>query len=124
MLKSKFLIGICSVLCTIFSVYLIVNAGNIDSPAIPSTDTGRMYTLEQIYQTITSGATATKQSGGFAEPSSAPGSTIHTLDNIYAKLAEGTTDAVAGDVLADKTFITRTTGAGETAVTGTMTRKH
>lgn len=106
---------------SVLAIFIIVKAGNIDSPAVPATDTGRMYTLEQIYQTITSGTTATKQSGGFTEPSSSPGSTMHTLDDIYAKLATGITDAVAGNVLATKTFISRTAGSGETAVTGTMT---
>lgn len=105
MLKHKLnivykLVGIVG---SIFILGIInVYAGNIDSPAVPATDTGRMYTLEQIYQIITSGTTATKQSGGFTDPSSAPGSTMHNLDNIYAKLAQGTTTAVAGNVLVDK----------------------
>ena len=95
-------------------------AGNIDSTAAPSSDTTRMYTLEQIYQKVLSGTTPTKQSGGFNEPSAGPGSTMYTLDNIEAKIAAGTTTAAVGDVLDSKTFITRTTGNGETAATGTM----
>jgi len=96
-------------------------AGNLDSSAAPSSDTTRMYTLEQIYQKVTSGTTPTKQSGGFNEPSAGPTSgTMHTLDDIEAKIAAGTTSATAADVLSGKTFISRTTGNGETMTTGTM----
>ena len=96
-------------------------AGSLDQSSAPSSDTTRMYTLEQIYQKVTSGTTPAKQSGGFNEPSSGPTSgTMHTLDEIEAKIAAGTTTAAAGDVLTGKTFITRTTGNGESAVTGTM----
>lgn len=114
-------LSIITVLVSVSIIFLIVKAGEIDSPATPSTDTGRMYTLEQIYQTITSGTTATKQSGGFTDPSSAPASTMHTLDEIYAKLVTGTTDAEVVNVLTGKTFIQRTAGNGETRTTGTMT---
>ena len=84
----KILIGLCSVLVTVFSVYLYVHAGNIDSPAIPSNDTGRMYTLKNIYDYLNSvdSAVPSKPSGGFAEPSSAPAGTMYTTDSIFAKL--------------------------------------
>jgi len=98
-------------------------AGNIDSPAAPSDDAGRMYTSEQIYDKVNDGTTPTKQSGGFNEPAAGPASTMHTLDNIEGKIAAGTTNAAVGDVLDSKTFITRTTGNGESAATGTMPDK-
>ena len=44
-----------------------------------------MYTLEQIYQRLTTGNYFAKQSG-FTEPASGPGTgTMHTLDEIMAK---------------------------------------
>jgi len=45
---------------------------------------------------------------------------MHTLDEIEGKIAAGTTDATAGDVLDGKDFITRTAGSGESMVEGTM----
>lgn len=66
-----------------------------------------MYTLEQIYQKFYTGTVATKQSGGFAEPGSAPGSTMHTLDNIYGDFATdamATNGTTAADVRSGKTF--------------------
>jgi hypothetical protein len=101
----------------------IATAGNIDSPAEPEADAGRMYTLKQIYD-VASGNVAVwpaKPSGGFQEPSLGPGSTMHTLDDIQEKIAAGVTTAVAGDILDSKTALTRGAGTGELLVTGTMT---
>ncbi|MDO8261252.1 MAG: DUF1566 domain-containing protein, partial [Candidatus Magasanikbacteria bacterium] len=122
----KILVGICSVVATVSSVYIFVWAGSIDSPAIPSDDSGRMYTLEQIYQKFYNGTAATKQSGGFTEPGSAPGSTMHTLDNIYDDFitdVTATNGTTAADVRSGKTFFntsgtTRSTDWGPVA--GTM----
>jgi hypothetical protein len=63
-----------------------VLAGNTDSPG-PPTGTGseasQMYTLEQVYDRLTTGAAATKMTA-FTEPSSGPGTgTMHTLDDIW-----------------------------------------
>jgi len=81
-------------------------AGNLDSSAAPTSDTTRMYTLEQIYDKLHEGADATKQSGGFNEPAAAPGSTMHTLDNIYDDFNTdvASCNATAADVLSGKTF--------------------
>lgn len=96
-------------------------AGSLDQTLAPTDDATRMYTLEQIYQKVTSGTAPVIQSGGFNEPSTGPSAgTMHTLDAIEAKIAAGTTTAAVGDVLATKTFITRTAGSGESAITGTM----
>ncbi len=59
-------------------------AGSPDSPGAPNASAAQMYTLEQIYQRLTTGNYFTKQSA-FTEPSSAPGTgTMHTLDQIMA----------------------------------------
>ena len=114
----------CGVLFAVWSAQTVF-AGNIDSPAVPSDDAGRMYTAEQIYD-VSSGDEAVKpakQSGGFNEPAAGPASTMHTLDNIMDKLAAGVTTAGVGDILDSKTAITRGAGTGETLATGTMPDK-
>jgi len=116
---------VCSVVVASFSVYLFVLAGTITSPGDPAS-AGRMYTLEQIYQKLYTGTTATKQSGGFTEPGSAPGSTMHTLDNIYGDFTTditATSGTVAADVLSGKTFFATsgtTRGASWGPTTGTI----
>ena len=56
--------------------------GPVDPPAPPGTTSS--YTLEQIYQRLTTGNYFAKQSG-FTEPASGPGTgTMHTLDEIMA----------------------------------------
>ncbi len=59
-------------------------AGSPDSPGAPGAAAAQMYTLEQIYQRLTTGNYFAKQSA-FTEPSSSPGTgTMHTLDQIMA----------------------------------------
>jgi len=98
----------------------VAYAGNIDSPAAPSADASRMYTLEEIYDKVNDGTDPAAPSGAFNEPAAGPASTMYTLNEIEGKIAAGTTDATAGDVLSGKTFISRTAGSGESVVTGSM----
>jgi hypothetical protein len=57
--------------------------GPVDPPNPPGTTSS--YTLEQIYQRLTTGNYFAKQSG-FTEPASGPGTgTMHTLDEIMAQ---------------------------------------
>jgi len=59
-----------------------VMAGSVDSPGGPTDAGSQMYTLEQIYDLLTTG-TRTDKMTTFSEPSSAPGTgTMHTLDEI------------------------------------------
>jgi len=55
-------------------------AGSLDSPGAPSAGSG-MYTLQNLYDYLTSGAALTVQTG-FQEPTSAPGSTMKTTKEI------------------------------------------
>ncbi|MCX6355095.1 MAG: hypothetical protein NTZ78_09365 [Candidatus Aureabacteria bacterium] len=59
-------------------------AGSIDSPGAPSAGSG-MYSLTQVYDYLNSGIEVTPVPS-FQEPSSAPGSTMKTLKDIYDDL--------------------------------------
>ena len=60
-------------------------AGSLNSPAAPTSAASAMYTLEDIYNRLNANTQATKRTGAFTEPSAAPGSTGHTLDQVYEK---------------------------------------
>ena len=63
----------------------LIGAGNLDPPAGPDDPGSAMYTLEDIYNRLNDNTTATKRGGAFTEPSAGPGSTGHTLDEVYEK---------------------------------------
>jgi len=85
--KYNLLYGVVSISLTVGIGYLLIRAGNIDSPGVPDS-AGRMYTLENIYDYLTEvdSAVPTKPTGAFANPSAGPGSTMHTLDDIFSSL--------------------------------------
>jgi len=81
---SKIDIGIALVLLAPCAVMLLkAYAGSFDPPAGPGDAGSAMYTLEDIYNRLTGNTKARKRSGGFAEPSKAPGAGGHTLDQVY-----------------------------------------
>ncbi len=92
-------------------VTVMVLAGSTDSPGSPTDAGSQMYTLEQIYQRLTNGTAATKMTT-FTEPSSGPGSTMNTLDEIMGKAPalDDTNGAGLGDVTAGKTYWGLTSG--------------
>jgi len=69
-------------LSLLFTVGLsaLVIAGSLDSPGAPSAGSG-MYTLQNLYDYLTSGTALTVQTG-FQEPTSGPGSTMKTTKEI------------------------------------------
>ncbi len=85
-MRSRFLtILIVVILLAVAGVGVLYAAGNgpVDPPNPPGSTSS--YTLEQIYQRLTTGNYFAKQSG-FTEPASGPGTgTMHTLDAIMAK---------------------------------------
>jgi len=64
----------------------IVLAGSLDPSSGPKDAASQMYTLEQIYDRLDTGAVSAKMTT-FTEPVAGPGTgTMHTLDEIMAKV--------------------------------------
>ncbi len=61
-------------------------AGDLEPPAGPDDPASAMYTLEDAYNRLDTGASGEKRTDGFTEPSLAPGSTGHTLDEVMDKI--------------------------------------
>ncbi len=104
------LVGI--VVGVLLSSVAVVLAGQIDSPGAPdSNGAQQMYTLEQIYDRLDTGAETAKMTS-FTEPDSGPGSTMHALDEIMAMApaADNASGAGAADVFNSKTFWGLTSG--------------
>ncbi len=70
-------------ICTGLFLPGLVVAGDLDQPVPPDDSDGAMHTLEDIYNRLNNNTVANKRTGGFTEPSVEPGSTGHTMDQIY-----------------------------------------
>jgi hypothetical protein len=81
-------------------------AGSLTAPATPDDPSSAMFTLEDIYQRLDSGAPGALRTGPFAEPTAGPGSTGHTLNDVMAKAPalDDAAGAAAGEVASGKTF--------------------
>jgi hypothetical protein len=77
------MIGVIGIVIGVLLSTAVVFAGSLDPSAGPTDPGSQMYTLEQIYDRLSGDGNANRM-GAFQEPSSAPGSTMHTLDDIYA----------------------------------------
>jgi hypothetical protein len=96
------LIGV--VIGVLFASAAVTLAGNLNPSVGPAEAGSQMYTLEQIYDRLASGAAATKMDT-FTEPTSGPGSTMHTLNEIMAKApVTHTNGATPTHVLTGTTF--------------------
>lgn len=91
----------------------VVLAGGLN-PSGGSGEAGsQMYTLQQIYERLDTGA-AGSEMGAFTEPSSGPGTaTMRTLDEVMAAAPalDNANGAIAADVAVGKTFWGLTAGA-------------
>jgi len=76
----KKLITVALSLMFVVCLSYTVIAGSLDSPGAPSGGSG-MYTLQNLYDYLTSGAALTVQTS-FQEPTSGPGSTMKTTKQI------------------------------------------
>ncbi len=81
-------------------------AGSLDAPAPPTSSAGAMFTSNDLYNRLTSGAAGVKRTGPFAEPTAPPGPTGHTDDEIMAVMpaADNSNGATVGEVLSGKSF--------------------
>jgi len=104
MRKSVF----ATVMAAVFAILAMMPAfaGNPDTPTGAPTDpASAMFTLEDIYQRLATGATGTKRVGPFANPTSGPGATGHTLDEVMGKApAVDAGGASPADVLSGRIF--------------------
>ncbi|MCP4366007.1 MAG: DUF1566 domain-containing protein [Planctomycetes bacterium] len=113
------------ILAVILSAVLTTAAysGDTDSPAAPTDSGSAMYTLDDIYNRLSSGAAGSKRTGAFTEPVSGPASTGYTLDQVMgaAPSADDINGATASDIATGKTFWGLTSGAwGQQTGTGTI----
>jgi hypothetical protein len=69
------------VIGVLLSSAAIVLAGSLDPPSGPTDAASQMYTLEQIYDRLDTGAVSAKMTT-FTEPVAGPGATGHTLDEV------------------------------------------
>jgi hypothetical protein len=94
--------------------------GTLDSPGGPDSDAAKMYTLEDIYNRLDTGAAGVQNT--FTEPAAGPGTaTMHDLNEIMAQAPalDNTNGATETNVLDGKTFWGLTAGQWGTQ-TGTM----
>lgn len=81
-------------------------AGSLTPPAAPNDAGSAMFTLEDLYQRLDSGAPGALRTGPFTEPTAGPGSTGHTLNEVMGKAPalDDTAGAAPADVANGKTF--------------------
>lgn len=113
MRNKTMLIGVGVVIGLLLAAAGIALAGSLNPTAGPGDPGSQMYTLQQIYDRLDSGATTSRMTE-FTEPTSGPtAGTMSTLDDIMAKApaVDATNGATADQVLFDKTFWGLTAGA-------------
>ena len=97
-------------------------AGSLEPPAGPDSVDSAMYSIEAIYQRLSTGTNVAKRGAGFRGPTGPPGSTMHNLNDVMAVAPSNVVDAATtNDVRSGKTFWGLTTNEWGTQ-TGTGTR--
>jgi hypothetical protein len=85
-------------------------AGSLEAPAGPNDPESAMFTLDDIYQRLTTGAAGEKRTGAFMEPGNGPNPGTETanptLDEVMsaAPAMDNENGATPDDVAAGKTF--------------------
>jgi len=94
------------------------HGGGLDSPAAPSDAVSAMYTVEDVYNRLNTGAAGARRTGAFAEPAAGPtAGTMHTLDAVMAKVpVTNANAATAVDVLSGKVYWGLSSGAWGTNI--------
>ncbi|MCB2184513.1 MAG: DUF1566 domain-containing protein [Desulfobulbaceae bacterium] len=95
------LYGIC-----FFLLSLTGHAGELESPADPFDPASAMFSQEDLYLRMTTGAQGAKRTGAFTEPAAGPGDTGHTMDEIMevSPSLDNIDGALPDDVAEGKTF--------------------
>jgi hypothetical protein len=99
-----------------------LSAGDLDPLFSPDDAGSALYTVEDIYQRLTSGTEGALRETDFQEPADVPGSTMHNLNDLMnaAPAADSADGAKAGDVVQGKKIWGLTDGEWG-PVTGTLT---
>ena len=104
-LNKKYLISPCGIVLCALTVN--VNAASLDSPAAATDANSAMYTVDDIYYRLNTGAAGSKRTTTFTEPSSGPNAdTAHNLNDVMGKapVLDNTHGASASEVLTGKTY--------------------
>ncbi len=112
----------------LFLLLLVLNprfseaAGPLDSPAAPDSVSSAVYTLDDIYNRLTTGVAGAKRTGAFTEPSAGPGPVGRSTDEIMgvAPTADDVNGAAPGQVLDGTTYWGLRTDGTWGHQTGTM----
>ena len=117
---AKFLTVFTAGLFILLSTCMQVLAGNLEPPAGPDDPASAMYSIEAIYQRLSTGTNVARRTAGFRGPTAPPGSTMHNLNDVMAKAPSNVVDAATtNDVLSGKPFWGLTTNEWG-ALSGTM----
>jgi len=92
------------IISSLLSLPLLLWAGDLDSPAAVNHTDSNMYTISDIYNRLETGEAGTK--GSFAEPTSGPGSTGKTLNEVMgiAPAVDNTNGVSPAEVPSGKTY--------------------
>jgi len=101
-MKPSYLILIAAI--TLAS--LSVRAAQVDDPAPPTSPLSAMFSLEDIYNRLNTGAAGAKRTGGFVDPTTGPIATRHTLNDVMAMApaSDNTNGSSSANVLSGKTY--------------------
>lgn len=102
---------LCSVMVFLGVAISAVFAGDLNPSAAPADAASAMFTLEDLYNRLLSGTPGAKRSGGFTEPGAAPGSTMHSINDLMNMApAVDAAGAAPNEVLSGKKYWSLTTG--------------
>jgi hypothetical protein len=120
MRNKTMLIGVIGVVIGVLLSAAVVLAGNMDSPSAPTDPASQMYTMQQIYDRLATGAAGAKMTA-FTEPGSGPGTgTMYTLDEIMAKAPVTYTNAATQTQILSGTVAWGLSAGAWGVITGTL----
>ena len=118
---SKVNLSLIVIVCISAQVF----AGSLEPPAGPDDEASAMYSIEAIYQRLSTGTNVAKRGAGFRGPTGPPGSTMHNLNDVMAKAPSNVVDAVGAttnEVLSGQIFWGLTTNEWGTQTGAIATR--